>query len=156
MLFGFLRQTRFQVALVSMAVVCLCAFANTLEAQTTVIDNGPVPVAQPADGPIVEIVTSVAQEPAVAPAELEETAPTALTPRRQDLRFEQLPGYQRYKEIRDNGRKLQEGGRVYKIRWSRDASKIGFTLDGQKKQFNVAGNSITCLLYTSPSPRDRG
>ena len=38
---------------------------------------------------------------------------------------------------------MQDGGRVYKIRWSRDGSKIGFTLNGQKKQFNVADKSIT-------------
>ena len=140
-MFGSQRQTRFQAALASLLIVC--AFASTLEAQTASPDNGPISVAQPADGPVVEIVKAVAQEPAAAPAESEATAPAALSSPRQDLRFDELPGYQRYKEIRDNGRKLQDGGRVYKIRWSRDGSKIGFTLDGQKKQFNVADKSIT-------------
>ena len=142
-MFGSLRRTRFQVFAASLAVVCLCAFSSALEGQTASPDNGPISVGQPADGPVIEVVKSVTQEPAAAPAKLEETAPAALSPRRQDLRFDQLPGYQRYKEIRDNGRKLQDGGRIYKIRWSRDGSKIGFTLDGQKKQFNVADNSIT-------------
>ena len=140
-MFGSQRQTRFQAALASLLIVC--AFASTLEAQTASPDNGPISVAQPADGPVVEVVKAVAQEPAAAPVESEAAAPAALSSPRQDLRFDELPGYQRYKEIRDNGRKLQDGGRVYKIRWSRDGSKIGFTLDGQKKQFNVADKSIT-------------
>jgi len=144
MLLDYLKQTRIQVASVSLAAFCACAFASALEAQITGQQNGPIPAVQPADGPVAEVVTAVMQEPAVAPAKLEETAPSASSsPRRQDLRFDQLPGYERYKEIKNNRRKLQEGGRVYKIRWSRDGGKIGFTLDGQKKQFNVAGNVIT-------------
>jgi len=142
-MFGSPRQSRFLFAATSLAVVCVCALASASQAQTATADNGPISVAQPADGPVVEVVKAVAQEPAVAPVELEETAPAALSPRRQDLRFDQLPSYPRYKEIKDNGRKLQDGGRVYKIRWSRDGSKIGFTLNGQKKQFNVADSSIT-------------
>ena len=151
MLFNSLKQIQFQVASVSLAVVCGCAFASTLAAQTAVPQDGPINEMQAgemqaADRPIREVGTPVAQETATAPAKREETsaAPAALSsPRRQDLRFDQLPGFERYKEIRDNSRKLQEGGRVYKIRWSQDGSKIGFTLDGQKKQFNVADKAIT-------------
>ena len=143
-LLGSVRQTSFQVATVFLAVVYGCALATTLEAQTATADNGPGPVAQPADGPDIEVVKSRVQDAAtptpVPPAALEEAAPA---PIRKDLRFEQLPGYQSYKQIKDNARKLQEGGRVYKIRWSRDGKKIGFTLDGQKKQFNVADGAIT-------------
>ncbi len=60
-----------------------------------------------------------------------------------DFRFDEIPGFQNYKDIKANERKLQEGGRVYKIRWSRDGQTIGFTLDGQKKQFNVADKTVT-------------
>ena len=146
MLFDSVKKTQFQVALIIFAVVCRCAFADTSEAQTVSPEKGPVSVGQPADGPDIEILTSRVQESAVQTSDeaaaLKKTAPAALLPKREDLRFDQLPGYQRYKEIRDNARKLQEGGRVYKIRWSRDGSKIGFTLNGQKKQFNVADASI--------------
>ena len=85
------------------------------------------------------------QSPAVtstAPEQKSLAAIPAIPAIQRDLRFDDLPGYPRYKEIRDSARKLQEGGRVYKIRWSRDGQKIGFTLDGQKKQFNVADGSI--------------
>ena len=145
-LFGASSQEHFQVASVFLAFVCGCALAGPLDAQTAIPDNGPVPTAQPADGPEIEVVTSAVQEAAAsAPATtaaLDETTPAVLSAVRQDLRFEKLPGYQRFKEIKDNSRKLQEGGRVYKIRWSRDGQKIGFTLAGQKKQFNVADGSI--------------
>ena len=120
MLFDSVKKTQFQVALIIFAVVCRCAFADTSEAQTVSPEKGPVSVGQPADGPDIEILTSRVQESAVQTSDeaaaLKKTAPAALLPKREDLRFDQLPGYQRYKEIRDNARKLQEGGRVYKIR----------------------------------------
>ncbi len=146
LLFDFKKQTPFHAASGVCAVALGCLFAGTLVAQTVASDSGPASVAQPADGPEVEVITSGLNEVAVQAPEKsvkqEETAPEVLSPKRQDLRFDQLPGYPRYKEIRDNRRKLQEGGRVYKIRWSRDGAKIGFTLNGQKKQFNVADGSI--------------
>jgi len=48
---------KFQVTSVFIAVVFGCALASTLEAQTASPDNGPISVAQPADGPDIEVVS---------------------------------------------------------------------------------------------------
>ena len=166
-LFGSMRQTRLQVAPVLIAAALGCALADTLDAQTAPPADGPVAVITPAEGPSVEVTTGP-QAPAVAPVNqnlsvtdatnqisqaprFQNEVSAALPPVNRDLRFDQLPGYQRYKEISDNARKLQEGGRVYKIRWSRDGQKIGFTLGGQKKQFNVADKSVSYTHLTLPT-----
>ncbi len=145
-LFDFRRQAKFQVASVVYVLAFTCLLAVPLAAQTASPKKGPVSVGGHADGPDIEVITS---DPAKAAAQASDEAATpeksaarASSLNRQDLRFDQLPGYPRYKEMSDNARKLQEGGRVYKIRWSRDGTKIGFTLNGQKKQFNVEDGSI--------------
>ena len=138
-----LCQYRTQAAVVSMIIFCCCCFADSSLAQTTVAEKEPNAISQPAEGPVAVVVKATEQESRTLSKKSQKAAAAEATHGSQDLRFEHLPGYPRFKQIRDSSRKLQEGGRVYKIRWAQDGSKIGFTLNGQKKQFNVADESIT-------------
>jgi dipeptidyl-peptidase-4 len=59
-----------------------------------------------------------------------------------DLRFDQLPGYANYQEIDRISRKLQRGGRVFKIRWAADAQSLLFQKSGQQLQLNLSTGTI--------------
>ena len=39
--------------------------------------------------------------------------------------------------------------------WHAFGGRLGELLDEQVNKFNASQNKYTCLLYTSPSPRDR-
>ena len=77
-----------------------------------------------------------------SPAAAQSPSPRSVTVP-QSLRLEQLPGFESYTDITSKMRQLSEGGRIYKIRWSKTGRSIGFTLNGQKKQFNIDTGAIT-------------
>lgn len=53
----------------------------------------------------------------------------------QTVRFDQLPGHERYQELNRIQRQLAAGGRVSEVEWAKDGKSLRFELDGDAMQF---------------------
>lgn len=54
-----------------------------------------------------------------------------------DLTFEQLPGYERYREMNEARSRLTGGGRVQRPEWSADGQALHFTVDNQRRTLDL-------------------
>ena len=57
-------------------------------------------------------------------------------------RFEDLPGYDRYKNLRDNMSSLVVGGTIENVHWSKDGLSLSFTRSGKRYVCDLAAKTV--------------
>lgn len=147
------RRTRYRsidICVWSLAFISLL-FASPLVIPTNVARAQqvapPAPPATSPDAPAVSVPQKSATTPKPSEVEIEPDSTTVVKPSSNAwapvTRMKELPNYKRYAELKSKMRSLQAGGRIFKVRWSKNGDTIGFTVNGQKKQFNVGDKTVT-------------
>ncbi|MCH2178153.1 MAG: DPP IV N-terminal domain-containing protein [Mariniblastus sp.] len=60
----------------------------------------------------------------------------------QSATLQELPGYRNYRKISAARRKLSAAGRVSRIKWSADGKSVGYSVDGEKRQWSLIDGTV--------------